>query len=490
VSDAGTTHHLAPGPQALADAELLVARAFAPLDGFLGSADVDSVRARRRLADGRPWPVPLTLDVPADLAGGARPGDEVLVEDPEGTPIAAVRVDEVWEESGTHHVAGPVEPRRRAAFGVFRRLHLTPAQARRLFDGDRPVLAVLADAPLHRDRLEAVRRAATARDARVLLLVPTADDRELPPESLVRLAFAARDELGEAAVVAVRLARRADPVDDLLLTAHVAAAYGAGALLTASPDPGGAAVELVPPEPVGYDAATDTWRPVAGAADLRAPLDDAAVRDLLDAGEPLPEWFTPPGVAAELRHVRPPLDRRGLTVFFTGLSGSGKSTLARALRDALVERADRTVTYLDGDVVRRMLSAGLGFSREDRDRNILRIGYVAAEACRHGGIAICAPIAPYAATRAEVRRMVTAAGGGFVLVHAAASLEVCEARDRKGLYAKARAGLISEFTGISDPYEEPTDAELSIDTGTVPVQEALREVLTYLSKAGWLSGND
>lgn len=487
MSDAGTTHHFAPGPRALADAELLVTHAFAPLDGFLGPADLAGVRERRRLADGRSWPVPLTLDVPADLAAVISPDDEVLVEDPEGTPIAAVRVTDVWPDDGAHHVAGPVEPRRRPAFGVFRRLHLTPAQTRRLFDADRPVLAVLADAPLHRDRLAAIRLAADARDAQVLLLVPTAGDRALPPESLVRLASAARDELGDASVVAVRLARRDDPVDDLLLTAQVAHGYGADALLTAVPDPGDAALELVAPEPVGYDASAGAWRPAGEAAGLRAPLGDADVRELLDAGEPLPEWFTPPAVAAELRHVRPPLARRGLTVFFTGLSGSGKSTLARALRDALVERADRTVTFLDGDVVRRMLSAGLGFSREDRDRNVLRIGYVAAEACRHGGVAICAPIAPYAATRAEVRRMVTEAGGGFVLVHAAASLEVCEARDRKGLYAKARAGLITEFTGISDPYEEPTDAELTIDTGTVPVQDALREVLGYLSKAGWLS---
>ncbi|MBO0890899.1 MAG: hypothetical protein J2P14_08275, partial [Acidothermales bacterium] len=284
MSDAATTHRFAPAPRALADAELLVTHAFAPLDGFLGSADAGSVRARRRLADGRGWPVPVTLDVPADLADAVRTGDEVLVEDPEGTPIAAVRVAEVWEYAGTHHVAGPAVPRRRPAFGVFRRQHLTPDQARRSFRGDRPVLAVLADAPPHRDRLAAVRLAAAARDARVLLLVPTAGDRELPPESLVRLAFAARDQLGDATVVAVRLARRDDPVADLLLTTHVARAYGADALLTAQRDPGDAAVPLVAPGPVGYDPATDAWRPVGDAVDLRAPLDDVAVRELLDAG--------------------------------------------------------------------------------------------------------------------------------------------------------------------------------------------------------------
>jgi sulfate adenylyltransferase len=190
-------------------------------------------------------------------------------------------------------------------------------------------------------------------------------------------------------------------------------------------------------------------------------------------------------VSAELRRARPPRSARGLVVFCTGLSGSGKSTLARDLRDALLERGDRTVSLLDGDLVRRLLSSGLTFSREDRDLNILRIGYVATEVARHGGIAICAPIAPYAAARAAVRRMVTEAGD-FLLVHVATPLEVCEARDRKGLYAKARAGIIGSFTGISDPYEEPNDADLVIDTSSVSRQDAVATVLGQLTRGGWL----
>jgi sulfate adenylyltransferase len=192
------------------------------------------------------------------------------------------------------------------------------------------------------------------------------------------------------------------------------------------------------------------------------------------------------GVAAELRRARPPRARRGVVVFFTGLSGSGKSTLARDLRDALLERGDRTVSLLDGDLVRRLLSAGLTFSREDRDLNIARIGYVAAEVARHGGIAICAPIAPYAAARARAREMVSETGD-FVLVHVATPLEVCEARDRKGLYAQARAGVIGSFTGISDPYEEPDDADLVIDTSVVARHDAVAAVLAHLTRAGWLA---
>jgi len=174
-----------------------------------------------------------------------------------------------------------------------------------------------------------------------------------------------------------------------------------------------------------------------------------------------------------------------VTIFFTGLSGSGKSTIARVLLVKLLEMGGRPVTLLDGDLVRKQLSSELGFSKEHRDLNIKRIGYVASEITKNRGIAVCAPIAPYDATRKEVRRMVEA-GGGFVLVHIATPLEVCEARDRKGLYAKARAGLVKEFTGISDPYEEPADAEMVIDTTTTTAAEAAQQVLLHLEKEGYL----
>lgn len=239
--------------------------------------------------------------------------------------------------------------------------------------------------------------------------------------SVVRAALRARDRLPAGTLVAVvPLAPRDDRGIDLELREHVAWAYGA-------------TEHLAGPEPV-----------------------------------------TIPG----------PPHRRGLVIFFTGLSGSGKSTVARGLRDALLERGSRTVTYLDGDVVRRLLSAGLTFSKEDRDLNIRRIGFVAAEAARHGGLAICAPIAPYASTRQEVRAMVEAVGAEFLLVHVATPLHECERRDRKGLYAKARAGLIPAFTGVSDPYEEPRDADLVIDTTSIDVEEAVRLVLDPLIRSG------
>jgi sulfate adenylyltransferase len=209
---------------------------------------------------------------------------------------------------------------------------------------------------------------------------------------------------------------------------------------------------------------------------------------MLDTGAEIPAWYAPEVVAAELRHARPPRSRRGFVLFLTGLSGSGKSTIARDLRDQLAERGDRRVSLLDGDLVRSLLSAGLTFSRADRDLNIARIGYVAAEIAKHGGIAICAPIAPFASARDQVREMVSGVGD-FLLIHVATPVEVCEQRDRKGLYAKARAGLIKQFTGVSDPYEEPTDAVLVIDTSVISREQATEAIMAMLTTGGWLAGD-
>ncbi|KJE24740.1 adenylylsulfate kinase [Frankia torreyi] len=208
---------------------------------------------------------------------------------------------------------------------------------------------------------------------------------------------------------------------------------------------------------------------------------------LLDAGGPIPAELTPPAVAAELARAIPPRSQRGLTIFFTGLSGSGKSTLAGLLVCRLLEQGGRRITLLDGDVVRTHLSQGLGFSRADRDTNVRRIGFVAAQVAGAGGTAVCAPIAPYAEVRTQVREMVHAAGGGFVLIHVSTPLEVCEARDRKGLYAKARAGVIPAFTGVSDPYEEPADADVTVNTAQLSGDEAVDRILDHLRVAGWLA---
>ncbi|GAA2171323.1 adenylyl-sulfate kinase [Actinomadura napierensis] len=469
----------APDAVELADLELLLAGVYRPLTGFLGSFDAAMVIAGGRLADGTAWPVPVTLSVPKELTAHER----IVLQDPEGVPLAVLEVAEAWQDPTSQgwRLAGPLRALRSPAHGPFHSLRRRPDE---LDPVDGPVLAVAAREPLHRKQLGQIRQVAEQLGAGVLVLPLLSGEHD---ESLVRALLGVRKELPDGTrIIPVPLPSRGDDGRDLLLRAHVAAAYGATHLL-AEQEVQDAAIPVVVPEPWAYDADVEIWRPVARIEPdhVQAELTAERLGELLDAGEPVPDWFTPPAVAAELARARPPKHSRGITVFFTGLSGSGKSTVARGLADALVERGGRTVTLLDGDVVRRMLSAGLTFSKADRDLNIRRIGFVAAEITRHGGVAICAPIAPYAATRAEVRRMVAAAGD-FVLVHVSTPLEECERRDRKGLYAKARAGQIPEFTGISDPYEVPDDADLALDTSAMTPDEAVGRVLDLLVAGGWV----
>jgi len=246
-------------------------------------------------------------------------------------------------------------------------------------------------------------------------------------------------------------------------------------------------VEMVPFRRMVYVPDEDGYRPedeIPPGTATRS-ISGTELRERLAAGAELPAWFPPPAVAAELSRTYPRLSDRGFTVFFTGLSGAGKSTIAGELCSTLEERFGRYVTLLDGDVVRNQLSSDLGFTVGDRDRNVLRIGYVAAEITRHGGVAVFAPIAPYDRARREVRRMVQI-GGGFLLVHVATPLDVCEERDRKGLYARARAGLVREFTGVSDPYEPPEDADLVIDTGLMSAAAAAEAIVERLTAMHYL----
>jgi len=317
-------------------------------------------------------------------------------------------------------------------FGAFRGLHVPPAEVRRDHPG---AFVVLVSAPLTREDITAVVEHATTSGSAPVLLVLTGvgAPQGISAPALVRATLAAARDVPGATVVAASVAARETAEETATFASEVAGAYG------------------------------DEVLTVIG------------------------EGALPAEVAAVVRKDRPPLDERGLVVFFTGLSGSGKSTLARALHDLLLERGDRTVTTLDGDVVRHHLSKGLGFSREDRETNIARIGWVAAEISRHHGVAICSPIAPFASTRALVRQMVTDAGGSFALIHVATPLQECERRDRKGLYARARAGEIPEFTGISSPYDEPDDALVRVDTTGRSIPDALDDVLRSLRGAGMLS---
>ncbi|GGD07084.1 adenylyl-sulfate kinase [Nocardioides daphniae] len=390
-----------PSPRELDDLELLLSGALAPRTRFDDPRDADAL---------------VTLDLPEELQGRA-----VELVDPEGMPLARLEAD------------GSLVALTHAQYGPFRRLHLSPAQARSSYPG-RSWIPV--DDALTTEEIGRLRH----RGALVLLALTGAGTPRLSPVALVRATLAAAAELPDAVVVAVPLASHGDPAADARLRERVVAAYA-----------GGDAVWPIPPR----------------------------------AEEPTLTDF-PAGVAAVVRRDRPAPAEQGLVLFFTGLSGSGKSTLARALMDRILEQGQRTVTSLDGDVVRRNLSAGLSFSKADRETNIRRIGWVAAEIARHGGLAVCSPIAPFAETRTEVREMVESAGGAFFLVHVATPVEECERRDRKGLYAKARRGEIPEFTGISSPYEAPDDASVVVDTTGRSVEDALDDVIDALAESGLL----
>ena len=424
----------APTPWELAELELITSGALAPLDRFLGEADLAAISERGELADGTPWRAPITLTVPDSVAAMAVAAGRLELTDPEGVPLANVAVDTTWQvPPGQQGVAGKVEALAHDEFGAFRGLYKAPAEVRR----DRPnttVTPVLG--PLTKFDIAGIRANAErhGRSPLLLVMVGARTDLGVSETGLIRATLAAAPLIGDdVTVVAVR-APTVHGSADAWLCGHIAG---------------------------NFSESTFVINPAKGEL--------------------------PSEVAAVVAQEFPPRDHQGFTVFFTGLSGSGKSTLARALTDHVLERGDRTVTLLDGDVVRRHLSAGLGFSREDRETNIRRIGFVAAEIGRHRGMAICSPIAPFAATRAEVRSMHDAAGAGFVLVHVATPLDECERRDRKGLYAKARAGEIPEFTGISSPYEDPTDAAVTIDTTGREIADCLREVLEALHGEGWLA---
>jgi sulfate adenylyltransferase len=532
----------------LGDLELLLSGAFAPLTGFMTDADVAAVRAYGRLADGTPFPVPVSLDLPADSMPqqlAAATSGRLMLADPEGTPVAVLDITErtPLRAPGTDgaagpelvRLAGPVTANRKLEHGAFRRHMLTPAQTRQQL-GEGPVLAFATHAPLGSRQIGQLRHLAGQLHARILVLPLVGGPAEVvhTPQALIRTALAAAGSLPAGSlVVPVPLGPRAGLAADtqgrareVALWARVAAAYGATHLMTddglplaaasstgasqrgpvagptaagttaaGAPGAGMTATDLAEAAVIpvvrsgdwAYDPRAEVWRPLS-LIEAGTELEDLTpdqLGDLLDAGTEIPAWFTPAAVARELRRVRRPRSERGLVLFLTGLSGSGKSTIARDLSDVLSERGDRHVSLLDGDLVRQLLSAGLSFSRADRDLNIARIGYVAAEVARHGGIAICAPIAPFAAARTRVRQMVSEVGD-FFLIHVATPVEVCEARDRKGLYAKARAGIITQFTGVSDPYEEPVDAELVLDTSAMTRAEAVAAVLRLLTSGGWL----
>jgi sulfate adenylyltransferase len=537
-------------PRQFCDLELLLSGGFSPLTGFMTKADHDSVCEKMRLSDlggGTLWPIPILLDVPRELADKLRAGTSVLaLRDPEGVMLAALHVEEIWDldreasaqatfgtldrkHPGVAHLldrthpvalAGRLEGLQLPIHYDFRQLRHTPAELRAEFAraGWRHVVAFQTRNPMHRAHCELVLRAAKESRANILIhpTVGLTKPGDLDHYTRVRCyqAVLPRFPQHTAKLSLLPLAMRMGGPREALLHAIIRKNHGCTHFIVgrdhAGPGSGSdgkpfygpydaqemlrehqeeLGVAMVPFQALSYVEDLDTYMPQDEIPPGSRTLDISGteLRRRLQEGREIPAWFTFPEVAEELRRTHPPRYKQGFTVFFTGLSGSGKSTIASVLLVKFMEDGGRPVTLLDGDIVRKNLSSELNFSKEHRDINIRRIGFVASEITKNGGIAICAPIAPYDSVRKEVRQTVEP-GGGFVLVHVATPIETCEERDRKGLYAKARAGILKEFTGISDPYEAPADADLVIDTANLSPEEAAQEILLYLEREGYVGG--
>jgi len=532
-------------PRQLCDLELLLNGGFSPLRGFLGRADYESVCETMRLADGTMWPMPIMLDVADEVAAGLQPGDALALRDPEGVMLAVLTVRDVWQAdrraeaervfgstspehpgvahllNATHgtYVGGSVEGVEPPCHYDFREVRLTPARLRERFTarGWRNVVAFQTRNPMHRAHQELTIRAAKELEANLLIhpVVGMTKPGDVDHYTRVRCyqALMSHYPKGTAMLGLLPLAMRMGGPREAVWHAIIRKNYGCSHFIVgrdhAGPGSDSAGkpfygpyeaqellsrheeelgVKMVPFQLMVYLAEEDRYVAIDDVPDGVKPkmLSGTELRERLADGRDIPEWFSFPDVVKELRRTYPPRGRQGFTVFFTGLPSSGKSTLANVLMAKLMETGGRPITLLDGDLVRKNLSSELGFSKEHRDINIRRIGWVASEITKNGGIAICAPIAPYERVRREVENMISPVGG-FTLVHVSTPAAVCEQRDRKGMYAKARAGIIREFTGVSDPYEEPTDAALTFDTTDLSPEECAQEIILHLERQGYIA---
>ncbi|WP_224815769.1 bifunctional sulfate adenylyltransferase/adenylylsulfate kinase [Hasllibacter sp. MH4015] len=529
------------------DLELLMNGGFNPLKGFMGQADYDNVVDNMRLADGALWPMPITLDVSEAFAGAVEEGQDIALRDAEGVILAILSISDKWSPDKVreakkvygaddvahpavnylHNVAGPVYLGG-AITGIQQPVHYdfrarrdTPNELRAYFRklGWRKIVAFQTRNPLHRAHQELTFRAAKEAQANLLIhpVVGLTKPGDVDHFTRVRCYEAVLDQYPAATTtmsllnLAMRMAGPREAVWHGLIRKNHGCTHMIVGRDHAGPGKNSAGEDFYGPydaqdlfrdhqEEMGIEMVDFKHMVFVQERAQYEPADEIEDRDnvtilnisgtelrrRLREGLEIPEWFSFPEVVRELRRTSPPRSQQGFTVFFTGLSGSGKSTIANAIMVKLMEQGGRPVTLLDGDIVRKNLSSELGFSKEHRDLNIRRIGYVASEITKNGGIAICAPIAPYTVTRRAVREEIEQFGA-FVEVHVATSLEECERRDRKGLYKLAREGKIKEFTGISDPYEAPTHAELVVDTEGMDVDYCAQQVLLKLESMGLIA---
>ena len=533
-------------PRQLCDLELLMNGGFAPLKGFLTEADYNGVVKDMRMSDGSLWPMPINLDVSDDFAESLNPGQDIALRDAEGVILAIMSVSDKWSPNksveakavygadddahpavnylhntaGNIYLGGPITGIQAPVHYDYRGRRNTPNELRAYFRkmGWRRVVAFQTRNPLHRAHQELTFRAAKEAQANLLIhpVVGLTKPGDIDHFTRVRCYEAVLDKYPSSttSLSLLNLAMRMGGPREAVWHGLIRANHGCTHFIVgrdhAGPGKNSAGEDFYGPydaqdlfkkheEEIGVTMVDFKHMVYVQEKAQYEPIDEVdkkltvlnisgtELRRRLAEGLDIPDWFSFPNVVEELRRTRPAKSKQGFTVFFTGLSGSGKSTIANALMVKLMEMGGRPVTLLDGDLVRKNLSSELGFSKEHRDLNIRRIGYVASEITKNGGIAICAPIAPYTATRRAVREEIESFGT-FVEVHVATSLEECERRDRKGLYKLAREGKIKEFTGISDPYEAPTTAELVVETENVSVDNCAHQVVLKLEQLGLIVG--
>ena len=527
------------------DAELLLSGAFSPLQGFLNKADYGSVLDNTRLANSALWPIPIMLDVTREVADTLEEGSRVALRHPEGMVLAVMTISDIWEadkkeeaqkvlgttntehpgvfelyDSNPVYVGGSLEGLELPPHHTFRHLRHTPAELKQEFErlGWSKVVAFQTRNPMHRAHVELARNAAAQIDGNLLIhpVVGRTSPGDVDYFTRVRCYehVLKHTPTNSAMVSLLPLAMRMGGPREALWHSMIRKNFGCTHFIVgrdhagprnASGEPfygpydaqelvkehsAEVGIGLVPFEEVVYNENRGEYvaRSAVPEGERILSLSGTELRRRLREGSDIPPWFSYPEVIQELRLRYPDRSQQGFTVFFTGLSGAGKSTIANVLMAKLMEIGSRPVTLLDGDIVRKNLSSELGFSKEHRDLNIQRIGFVASEITKNRGAAICAPIAPYRNVRRQVRELIDSAGT-FIEVFVSCPVEVCEQRDRKGLYAKARAGIIKGFTGIDDPYEEPENPEILIDTTVTSAEEAASHILLYLENEGFIAAD-
>lgn len=532
-------------PRQMFDLELILNGGFSPLQGFMTQEEYESVVENGVLPDGLCWPIPIYLDVSEDVAKNISLDQPVALRDMEGFLLAIITVSDIWQpdkikeakevfgtespdhpsveellESGrTYYLGGKILGLQQPVHYDYKMLRLNPSDSRAFFQrmGWRRIMAFDTYKPLHNAHKEMALQAARQNKVNIFMhpIVGLTHPGDIDHYARVRCFEAIIKTFPTDSVIfgLLPLAMRMAGPKEALWHAIIRKNYGCTHFMVAADHadpfassgrdlfyPHGAAQEYVArhedvsgvmmvafkkmvylPEKVQYVPTDQCGEDEKQFLELSA----TELRRRLAFNLDIPSWFSPPEVVAVLKKAYPPRCKQGLTIFLTGLSGAGKSTIAKVLMSRFMQMGDRPVTLLDGDIVRKNLSSELGFSKRDRELNIIRIGFVASEITKNGGVAICAPIAAIAKSRLH-NRMQISKYGGYIEVHIATPLEICEKRDRKGLYAKAKAGMIKGFTGIDDPYEIPKNPELIIDTTDITPDEAAEDILIYLKKEGYI----